>query len=107
IKIESPVTHLGAIVMGSDVITLEGAEIRAETSQYRTEIDKRVVDVGKDLVSAGADAAAVLNNIPSVSVDQQTGELSLRGNENVKVMVDGKPSNIPAAQLLKQLPSDA
>lgn len=107
IKVENPVTDVGLVIMGSDVVTLEGAEIRAETSQYRTEIDKRVVDVGKDLVSAGADAAAVLNNIPSVSVDQQTGELSLRGNENVKVMVDGKPSNIPAAQLLKQLPSDA
>lgn len=107
ITIENPSTDLGTIVMGSDVVVLEGAEIRAETSQYRTEIDKRVVDVGKDLVSAGADAAAVLNNIPSVSVDQQTGELSLRGNENVKVMVDGKPSNVPAAQLLKQLPSNA
>lgn len=107
INVQSPTIDLGAIVMGSDVVVLEGAEIRAETSQYRTEIDKRVVDVGKDLVSAGADAASVLNNIPSVSVDQQTGALSLRGNENVKVMVDGKPSNIPAAQLLKQLPSNA
>lgn len=107
ISIQNAVTDLGIIKMGSDVITLEGAEIRGETSQYRTEIDKRVVDVGKDLVSAGADAASVLNNIPSVSVDQQTGALSLRGNENVKVMVDGKPSNIPAAQLLKQLPSNA
>lgn len=107
INVQNPVTDLGAIVMGSDVVVLEGAEIRAETSQYRTEIDKRVVDVGKDLVSAGADAASVLNNIPSVSVDQQTGALSLRGNENVKVMVDGKPSNIPASQLLKQLPSNA
>lgn len=107
INIQNPTTDLGGIVMGSDVVVLEGAEIRAETSQYRTEIDKRVVDVGKDLVSAGADAASVLNNIPSVSVDQQTGALSLRGNENVKVMVDGKPSNVPTAQLLKQLPSNA
>ncbi|SMC48791.1 Outer membrane receptor proteins, mostly Fe transport [Moheibacter sediminis] len=107
INVQNAATDLGGIVMGSDIVVLEGAEIRAETSQYRTEIDKRVVDVGKDLVSAGADAASVLNNIPSVSVDQQTGALSLRGNENVKVMVDGKPSNIPAAQLLKQLPSNA
>src|SRR5690606_3643429 len=107
ITVENAAVDLGNIVMGSDVVVLEGAEIRAETSQYRTEIDKRVVDVGKDLVSAGADAASVLNNIPSVSVDQQTGSLSLRGNENVKVMVDGKPSNVPAAQLLKQLPSNA
>ncbi len=107
VTIQNSKTDLGIIILGGEVVSLQGAEIRGEVSQYRTEIDKRVVDVGKDLVSAGADAASVLNNIPSVSVDQQTGELSLRGNENVKVMVDGKPSNIPAAQLLKQLPSNA
>lgn len=107
ITVDQPKVDLGKIILGSEIVALEGANIVAEVSQYRTEIDKRVVDVGKDLISAGADAAAVLNNIPSVSVDQQTGELSLRGNENVKVMVDGKPSNVPAAQLLKQLPSNS
>lgn len=90
----------------SEVIELKGAFIRGEVSQYRNEIDKRVVEVGNDLVSAGTDAAALLNNIPSVNVDQQSGELSLRGNENVKVYVDGKPSSIAASQLLKQLPSN-
>lgn len=107
INIDKTKVDVGKIILGSEVVELEGATIVGEVSQYRTEIDKRVVDVGKDLVSAGAGAAAVLNNIPSVSVDQQTGQLSLRGNENVKVMVDGKPSNIPASQLLKQLPSNA
>lgn len=107
ITIDKSKVDLGKIILGTEVIALEGANIVGEVSQYRTEIDKRVVDVGKDLISAGADAAAVLNNIPSVSVDQQTGELSLRGNENVKVMVDGKPSNVPASQLLKQLPSNS
>lgn len=107
IQINSDQTDLGTIVLGSEIVQLQGAELRAEVSQYRTEIDKRIVEVGKDLVSAGADAASVLNNIQSVSVDPQTGELSLRGNENVKVLVDGKPSNIPTSQLLKQLPSNS
>ncbi|MGG8495232.1 TonB-dependent receptor domain-containing protein [Tenacibaculum sp. TC6] len=43
----------------------------------------------------------------SVSVDSQTGNISLRGNENVRVLVDGKPTNIPASQLLKQIPSSS
>ena len=38
-------------------------------------------------------------------VDQQTGNISLRGNENVRVLVDGKPTNISTAQFLKQIPS--
>jgi hypothetical protein len=45
-----------------------------------------------------------MNNIPSVNVDQD-GKLSLRGNENVRVLIDGRPSNIEASQLLKQIPS--
>lgn len=90
----------------TETIELKGAFVRAEVSQYRNEIDKRVVEVGNDLVSAGANAAAVLNNIPSVNVDQQTGELSLRGNENVKIFIDGKPSSLSAAQVLKQIPSN-
>ena len=47
----------------------------------------------------------MLNNVQSVSVDSQTGQISLRGNSNVRVLVDGRPTNIPAAQLLKQIPS--
>lgn len=101
--------NLGNIVLQqakSETIELKGAFVRADVSQYRNEIDKRVVEVGSDLVSSGADAAAVLNNIPSVNVDQQTGELSLRGNENVKIYIDGKPSSLSASQVLKQIPSN-
>jgi hypothetical protein len=50
--------------------------------------------------SAGATASEIMNNIPSVNVDQD-GKLSLRGNENVRVLIDGRPSNIEASQLLK------
>ncbi len=46
-----------------------------------------------------------MNNIQSISVDQQTGNISLRGNENVRVLIDGKPTNIDASQLLQQIPS--
>lgn len=67
IKVDASKTHLGVIKLGDEIVQLEGANIVAEVSQYRTEIDKRVVEVGKDLISAGADAASVLNNIPSLS----------------------------------------
>ncbi len=49
----------------------------------------------------------MLNNVQSVSVDSQTGNISLRGNENVRILIDGKPTNISAAQLLKQIPSSS
>ncbi len=98
---------LKSILLEESVQALDAVVIRAETSTIKQKIDRVVINVGKDLTSVGTDAASVLNNVQSVSVDQQTGELSLRGNSNVRVLIDGKPSNIPTDQLLKQLPSNA
>ncbi|CAM1371132.1 TonB-dependent receptor domain-containing protein [Tenacibaculum xiamenense] len=99
--------QLGTIQLEEDSTTLEEVEVRAETSTVTQKIDRKVINVGKDLTSAGATASELLNNVQSVSVDSQTGDISLRGNDNVRVLVDGKPTNVPAAQLLRQLPSSS
>jgi len=96
---------LGTIALKEDSAQLDEVVVRAETSTVVQKVDRKVINVGKDLTSAGATAAELLNNVQSVSVDSQTGNISLRGNQNVRVLVDGKPTNIPAAQLLKQIPS--
>lgn len=97
--------NLGTIGLEEDSTTLDEVEVRAETSTVTQKVDRKVINVGKDLTSAGATASELLNNVQSVSVDSQSGNISLRGNENVRVLVDGRPTNIPAAQLLKQIPS--
>ena len=97
--------NFGTIPLSEDSTTLDEVEIRAETSTVVQKVDRKVINVGKDLTSAGATASELLNNVQSVSVDSQSGNISLRGNENVRVLVDGKPTNVPAAQLLKQIPS--
>lgn len=96
---------LGTIALKEDSAQLDEVVVRAETSTVVQKVDRKVINVGKDLTSAGATAAELLNNVQSVSVDSQTGNISLRGNQNVRVLVDGKPTNIPVAQLLKQIPS--
>lgn len=96
---------VGSINLEEDVALLEDVEVVAERTTIEQKIDRKVINVGKDLVTAGPTASDIMNNIPSVSVDSQTGNISLRGNQNVQVMVDGKLSNVPAAQLLKQIPS--
>lgn len=97
--------NIGTIGLSVDAAQIDEVVIVAETSTVVQKIDRKVINVGKDLTSAGTTASELLNNIQSVSVDSQTGNLSLRGNENVRVLVDGKPTNISAAQLLKQIPS--
>ncbi|MEO6173610.1 MAG: TonB-dependent receptor [Flavobacterium circumlabens] len=92
------------VALEEEATQLKGVNIVNERSTIEQKIDRKVVTVGKDLTTAGASASDIMNNIPSVNVDQD-GKLSLRGNDNVRVLIDGRPSNIDPAQLLKQIPS--
>jgi len=96
---------LKTIKFDVDATQLSEVEIVQERSVMEQKTDRKIINVGKDLLSAGATAAEIMNNIPSVSVDQQTNEVSLRGNSNVRILVDGKPTTISAAQLLQQIPA--
>ena len=97
--------NLGTVTLTEEFANLNEVTVIAETSTITQKVDRKVINVGKDLLSAGTTASELLNNVPSVSVDSQTGNISLRGNENVRILVDGKPTNISAAQLLQQIPS--
>ncbi|UII76570.1 TonB-dependent receptor family protein [Flagellimonas sp. HMM57] len=96
---------VGTITLMEDAEKLEEVEVVAERTTIEQRVDRKIINVGKDLTTAGATASDIMNNIPSVNVDSQTGDISLRGNSNVRVMVDGKLSNVPVAQLLQQIPS--
>ncbi|TDE04631.1 outer membrane beta-barrel family protein [Flavobacterium hiemivividum] len=98
---------LGTFALKEDAIELKGVDVVSEKSTIEQKIDRKIINVGKDLISAGATASEIMNNIPSVSVDPQTNAISLRGNSNVRVLIDGKPSNIDASQLLQQIPSSS
>ena len=99
--------NLGAILLEEDTTSLEAVTVVAERSTIEQKVDRKVITIGKDLTTASPTASEIMNNLPSVSVDQQTGDISLRGNQNVRVMLDGKLTNVPVAQLLKQIPSSS
>ena len=92
------------VSLEEEATQLKGVNIVAERSTIEQKIDRKVINVGKDLTTAGASASDIMSNIPSVNVDQD-GKLSLRGNDNVRVLIDGRPTNLDPAQLLKQIPS--
>jgi len=97
-------SDMGTIAIAEDAVQLNEVNVVAERSTIEQKIDRKVINVGKDLTTAGATASEIMNNIPSVNVDQD-GKISLRGNENVRILVDGRPTNTDAATLLKQIPS--
>lgn len=99
--------NLGTISLTDDSTMLEGVELRAEASTVEIKLDKRVYNVGQDMMVKGGTVSDVLDNVPSVSVDVE-GNVSLRGNENVRILIDGRPSNaINVTDALRLLPADA
>ena len=90
---EKPRVNLGDIKLMPDTETLEEVVVTGKKSQMTMELDKRVFNVGQDLSNIGASAQDVLDNIPSVTVDIE-GNVSLRGSQNVRILVNGKPSGL-------------
>ena len=100
-------TNLGQINLDEDTSQLNEVVVRAEKSTVEIRLDKKIFNVGQDMMAKGGTASDVLDNVPSVTVDAD-GNVSLRGNENVKILIDGKPANsINIANALKTIPADA
>lgn len=101
----SGLVDLGTIKL-KDSKEIGEIQVIGDRSQMSLEIDKRVFNVSSDLSSQGGSAADILDKIPSVSVDAE-GNVSLRGNQNVQILIDGKPSGFASsAEALEQLQGD-
>ena len=68
-------------------------EVIGEKTEVEIKLDKTVYNIGKDLTLRGSSVSDVLDNVPSVSVDID-GNVSLRGNQSVRILINGKPSAI-------------
>ncbi|TXD48767.1 outer membrane beta-barrel family protein [Polaribacter sp. IC073] len=99
--------NLTTIQLEEETHQLDAVHIQLETSTVVQKIDRKVIHVGKDLASAGTNSLQLLENIPSVQVNFQSGSINLRGNNNVRVLIDGKPSNLSPSKVLKQIPSSS
>ncbi len=102
-------TNLGTIALGIEVNSLNEVELVAERTEVEIRLDKRVYNVGKDITVRGGSVSDVMDNIPSVSVDVE-GNISLRGNDNVRILINGKPSGLvglSGPDALRQLPAES
>ncbi len=93
VKKNEPILDLGLIQLTPSSVALAEVEVRAERSTMQFNLDKKVFNVGKDLANQGGSASDILDNVPSVTVDVE-GNVSLRGQGNVRILVDGKPSSL-------------
>ncbi|MCB0400000.1 MAG: TonB-dependent receptor, partial [Winogradskyella sp.] len=100
---------LGTVSLALDTESLEEVTIVAEKTTVEVKLDKKVYNIGQDLTTAGGTVSDALNNVPSVSVDIEGG-ISLRGNQNVRILINGRPSALAGfgdTNVLSQLPAEA
>jgi outer membrane receptor protein involved in Fe transport len=104
---EHPTMNLGKVAINPQATLMEAVEVVAERSMVEYQLDKRVVNVDKNIVAGGGTASDVLEQVPSVAIDND-GNVTLRGSSNVKVLVNGRPSELLASDLstlLEQIPA--
>ena len=100
---------LGEIRMAPAATQLDAVELIAERTTVEVRLDKKIYNIGKDITTSGGTVSDALNNVPSVAVDVE-GNISLRGNDNVRILINGRPSAIAgfgSTDALQQLPADA
>lgn len=90
-EVVKDVVDLGLIELSDNSQIIDNVEVRAERSQMEFKLDKKVFNVGQDISSTGASALDVLDNVPSVEVNIE-GQIALRGNTGVQILINGKPS---------------
>ncbi|MEM6735803.1 MAG: TonB-dependent receptor [Bacteroidota bacterium] len=90
---KNKVYDTGSIGMKEDETLLEEVVIQTERTEMEMTLDKKIYNIGKDLSNLGGNASDLLANLPSVEVDVD-GNVSLRGSENVQILIDGKPSGL-------------
>lgn len=98
--------NIGTVVLKESENMLDAVVVTADVTTIENRIDKKVVNVGKDLMTPGASVRDVFENLPMVDVDFD-GNVSMRGSDNVRVLLDNRPTNMSVQDLIESLPADA
>ncbi len=101
--------NLNVIYMAEDSRQLQEVQVTGLRSSMKLEVDRKSFDVSQLISAEGQDATELLDNIPSVEVDND-GNISLRGNTSVEIWINGKPSGLNSdnrSTILEQMPAES
>lgn len=108
VTVDKKDVDLGSIAFKEEASVLNEVVVEGQRALIEEKVDRLVYNAENDATTQGGDAADVLRRVPMLNVDLD-GNVSLRGNSNILVLINNKPSTIAAssvADALKQIPAD-
>ncbi|GAB2764400.1 outer membrane beta-barrel family protein [Rhabdobacter roseus] len=104
---QKPQLSLGTLTLEESATQLEAVNVTGQRELMEYALDRKIVNVDKLPTTLGGTAIDIMQNVPSVTVDVD-GNLSLRGSENVIILINGKPSGLTGLDrqaVLEQIPA--
>lgn len=101
---DAPAQDLGVVRLAPATAEAEGVEVTARRELMEVQIDRTVFNVKDQITAVGGSASDVLQDLPSIEVDID-GTVSYRGNENVAIHINGRPSTLSGEALASFLKS--
>ena len=108
LKITDKNIDIGSYIISPSIETLKEVVVEGQRQLIEEKVDRTIYNAENDATTRGGDATDVLKRVPMLSVDLD-GNVSMRGNQNIRVLINNKPSTIAAssvADALKQIPAD-
>ncbi|GAB3336703.1 outer membrane beta-barrel family protein [Marivirga atlantica] len=103
-----PDVELNQVKLETDTDQLDEVVVSGQRETIENKIDRIVYNAEQDVANVGGDASDVLRRAPLLSVDQD-GNVSLRGSQNIQILINGKPSSMfgsSPGDALKMIPAD-
>ncbi|MFB9052452.1 TonB-dependent receptor domain-containing protein [Formosa undariae] len=97
---------LGKIYLNASLELLNEVVLQGTTSSVINKVDRQVFTTGNFQNASGGNGIDVLKNIPSINVNGE-GEIALRGSTSFMLLLNGKPIQSSATQILGQLPANS